>query len=255
MKIIIEKTIEDAAVTAANILLGKMLSHGRVNLAITAGKTPVRTYEILSGAVRNKPHFSRVHYYNFDEIPLKGKDGEDGITMLDLKRLFFNPAGIPACQIEALTGTNYQEHDKRIREAGGLDLIFMGIGADGHFCGNLPRLCRFDEQTVKTTVAENLKNRPDFAEILATVITQSGFSKDTANDYHVTMGPKSVMHAKEILMMATGKSKAAVVNKAFFGKITEDVPASVLQLHPNLTLLLDEDAAGELQNIPTAAKI
>ncbi|NVS33112.1 6-phosphogluconolactonase, partial [Listeria monocytogenes] len=62
----------------------------------------------------------------------------------------------------------------------------------------------------------------------------------------VTMGPKSVMHAKEVILFANGKKKAAIIKKALQGPVTEDIPSSIFQLHPNFTVVLDEEAASEL---------
>ncbi|GHU61480.1 6-phosphogluconolactonase [Clostridia bacterium] len=248
MKLIIEKNSERASQVAADLLFGKMLSNRRVNLSITAGATPICTYKILTEKIKDRSYLDHVHYYNFDEIPLRGKDQEDGITMSMLRKLFFDPANISEKQIEKLTGANYQEQDERIQKAGGLDLIFMGIGADGHFCGNLPKLAHFDEWTVKKTAEDCVKIQPNFLDMMLAETINAGFSPEQSGDYYVTMGTKSVLQAKELLMMATGKAKANIVKQAFWGKVTEDIPSSVLRLHPNFILLLDEEAACALND-------
>ena len=69
---------------------------------------------------------------------------------------------------------------------------------------------------------------------------------------YVSMGPKTIMSAKEIVMIAFGKKKANIIKEAFFGPISEDVPASILQTHPNFTLLLDREAASEILPMPAA---
>jgi 6-phosphogluconolactonase/glucosamine-6-phosphate isomerase/deaminase len=239
MKIIVEETYEKMSRVAANILLGKMYQQKRVNLAITAGSTPVKMYEYLVEDVKNKSYFDNVHYYNFDEIPFKQKQGY-GVTMSNLTRLFFEPAAIPAEQIHPLDEKNYKEQDKRIEQDGGLDLILLGIGTDGHYCGNLPGTTRFEDLTsyVGEDATENMKD---------ILLSEVGGDENERPNFYVTMGPKSVMQAKEILLFATGKKKAAIIKQAFFGPVTNDVPASLLQTHPNLTILLDQEAAAELE--------
>ncbi|SET55868.1 glucosamine-6-phosphate deaminase [Thorsellia anophelis] len=233
MNLIIENDYDTMSQTAANLLLAEMLKPTRVNLSITAGNTPKKMYELLIPMVKNKPHFSQVHYYNFDEVPVLD-DAGFGITMGNLNKDFFKPANISKEQIHVLDDANYLTHDERLLEAGGLDLILMGIGSDGHFCGNLPGTTEFHDMTVKVNMTEALK---------AIFLKEVGGDESKVPDYWVTMGPKSVMQSKKLVMFASGKSKAEIIKKAFFGPVTSDVPSSILQMHPNLTLLLDKDAA------------
>lgn len=238
MKIIVEETYEKMSRVAANILLGKMHQNKRVNLAITAGSTPVKMYEYLVDDVKDKIYFDNVHYYNFDEIPFMKKKGF-GVTMSNLNKLFFEPAGIDPDHIHPLDQDNYQTQDLRIKQDGGLDLILLGIGADGHYCGNLPGTTTFENET--SLVDENAT--PNMKEILLNEV--SGVEAERPS-FYVTMGPKSVMQAKEIVLFATGKKKAQIIKQAFFGPVTNDVPSSLLQTHPNLTIVLDKDAATEI---------
>ncbi|MCD1024155.1 glucosamine-6-phosphate deaminase [Enterococcus montenegrensis] len=240
MKLIIEKDYEAMSQVAANILLGLMSESRRVNLAITAGNTPKRLYEIMVPQVKGRPYFENVHYYNFDEIPIVGSQGY-GITMRNLNDLYFGPANIKKEQLHPLDETNWQTQDARLKEAGGLDLILMGIGADGHFCGNMPGWTKFGSETY----AVDISDADEARESLAAEV--DGNLSKVPNEFY-TMGPKSVMAAKHLVMFANGKKKAAIVKKAFFGEVTEDIPSSILQLHPNLTLILDQEAASELTN-------
>lgn len=238
MKIIIEENYEKMSRVAANILLGKMYQQKRVNLAITAGSTPIKMYEYLISDVKNKSYLDNVHYYNFDEIPFKQKKGY-GVTMTNLNNLFFKPAEISDSHIHVLNENNYHSQDIRIEQDGGLDLILLGIGADGHYCGNLPGTTRFEDLTsiVDENATENMKD---------ILLNEVDGDENERPDFYVTMGPKSVMQAKEIVLFATGKKKAAIIKRAFFGPVTNEVPASLLQTHPNLTIVLDQEAASEL---------
>ncbi len=235
MKIMIEKDYEQMSKTALQLLLGVMYQQKQVHVAITAGSTPKRMYELFVEEIRHKVPFENVTYYNFDEIPFKGQTGY-GVTMANLAKMFFEPAGIDASAIHVLDDTNYQEHDAYLQSIGGLDAILLGIGADGHFCGNLPGTTTFSDQTVKV----GIDSRPDMREIL---LGEVDGDESRIPDHYVTMGPKSVMNVRKVMMFAAGKAKAAIIKEAFFGKVTENVPASVFQLHPDFTLILDEEAA------------
>lgn len=239
MKLIIEENYEKMSRVAANILLGKMYQQKRVNLAITAGSTPVKMYEYLVEDVKHKSYFDNVHYYNFDEIPFKQKPGY-GVTMTNLNNLFFKPAEISEDHIHILDEHNYTSQDLRIEQDGGLDLILLGIGADGHYCGNLPGTTKFEDLT--SSVGEDATER-----LKSVLLSEVGGDENERPSFYVTMGPKSVMRSKEIVLFATGKKKAEIIKRAFFGPVTNDVPASLLQTHPNLTLVLDKEAASELQ--------
>ncbi|TLG77310.1 glucosamine-6-phosphate deaminase [Culicoidibacter larvae] len=241
MKFIIEKDYASMSRVAANILLGEMYRDRRVNLAITAGSTPVKMYEYLVEDVKGKDYLTNVHYYNFDEIPVIGENGY-GVTMGNLDKLYFSPAAISAEQIHVLDENNYLQQDERIKDDGGLDLILLGIGADGHYCGNLPGTTKFENMTSQVSVDAT----PGMRDIL---IEEVGGDASKCPDYYVTMGPASVMQSKRILLFATGAKKAAIIRQAFFGPVTNDVPSSLLQTHPNITILLDEAAAAEIQDL------
>ncbi|EAF2051620.1 TPA: glucosamine-6-phosphate deaminase [Listeria monocytogenes] len=237
MKIIVEKDYENMSKTTMQLLLGKMYQDKKVHLAITAGSTPKRMYELMVEEMKEKAPLKNVSYYNFDEIPIG--DEKYGVTIANLKAMYFDPAGIPEEQIHMLDKKNYVEHEARLKEVGGLDAILIGIGEDGHFCGNLPGVTKFGDETRLVSV----QSRPDMFDIL---LGEVGGDVEKVPEYYVTMGPKSVMHAKEVILFANGKKKAAIIKKALQGPVTEDIPSSIFQLHPNFTVVLDEEAASEL---------
>ena len=129
--------------------------------------------------------------------------------------------------------------DEKLTADGGLDLMLMGLGADGHFLVTCPGATRFGNQTYRVEV---MRHQP--YEVL---VDEVGGDESKVPDFYVTMGPQSVMtQVRDAVMIVNGKGKAAMVKQAFFGPVTEDVPSSILQLHPNFTLILDADAASEL---------
>ena len=237
MKLIITEDYQEMSRAAAHHLLGYMSKTRRVNLAITAGSTPKGMYEYLTTLVKGKPWYDNCYFYNFDEIPFRGKEGE-GVTITNLRNLFFTPAGIKEENIQKLTIDNYREHDQKLAREGGLDLVVLGLGADGHFCGNLPNTTHFHEQTVEFPI------QGEMVDIVAHGELGGDFS--LVPDSYVTMGPKSIMAAKNLLIIVSGAGKAQALKNVLQGPVTEDVPASVLQLHPSLMVIADKAAAAEL---------
>lgn len=230
MKIIIEKDFDAMSETTKNILLGHMSQDKRVNLSITAGNTPVGVYKKMVEIVKNTPNYENVHYYNFDEIPVPNQ--AEGITITDLRKLYLNPADIAEINIHPLTVENYAEQDQRLAMDGGLDAMLIGLGGDGHFCGNMPTTTSFENATYKVKVTGD---EPWFVQ----GEMQPGME-------FVTMGPVSVMRVKHLILIVNGEKKAEMVKNVLQGPVTEEFPASVLQLHPNLTVILDEEAASKL---------
>ena len=240
MNLIITKDYENMSRVAAMELLGWIYKgkNKRVNLAITGGSTPVRMYEIVQEFLKDN-QFEQVHYYNFDEIPVIG---EKSRTISSLNELFFNPCHIAKEQIEIFDEHNYQNYDSKIANDGGIDMIMIGLGMDGHFCGNLSTtLNGFDEgcRAVSNTLNETIANRLAFL---------SGGEEKRA-DYYVTFGPSTVMLAKEIVMIVSGEKKADILRKVLEEPICEEVPSSILRLHPNFTVIADEEAARLLKKM------
>jgi 6-phosphogluconolactonase/glucosamine-6-phosphate isomerase/deaminase len=236
MKILIEDSYENLSEKAAGIMLAAMVQDKRVNIAITAGNSPGLTYTNVIRAVNAAPaDFTNVHYYNFDEVPVKGQP--KGATMRALDRQFFTPAGIPSSRIHPLTLENYESHDKAVEQAGGLDLMLIGLGADGHFCGNMPYATRFEEYTYRVSIKKKYEWYKTFLDMGLPEIPDS----------FVTMGAAGVMKARHVVMIVNGTGKAQTVKRFFESTVDAAFPSSILKLHPNFTLILDKDAASAPQ--------
>ena len=188
---IIGKDVEEMSQVAAGYVMSYMYQdRERVNLSITGGTTPQRMYEILVPMVKDKKQFQHVHFYNFDEIPYRKEDRE-GVTISGLRDAFFTPAHIKEEQIHKLDQFNYQTQDERIEKDGGLDMVILGVGADGHFCGNLPQTTKFGDLTTRVENDQRLKARilPEFHNV-----------EEDVPEYYITMGPRSIMRARHIRM-------------------------------------------------------
>lgn len=242
MKWMITKNADEMGRVSAQAL-AELFSQEHVHhVAVTAGSSPVTTYQHLTRAIEaNRAMIEGITFYNFDEVPFADTT-EGGVTMGNLSRLFFQPAGIPAEQIHALNVGNYKEHDAYLASIGGLDAVLLGIGADGHFCGNLPGTTKFGDGTVWVDC-------PEDSALHEVMLSEVGGDASKCPSGYVTMGPRSVMNIRKIIMIATGEAKAEIIKEAFFGPVTEQVPSSVFQLHPDFTLILDEDAAKLVKNM------
>ena len=208
----------------------------RVNVSITGGATPAGAYEYVSPLLRGL-ELPNVHYYNFDEIPMKN----GGKATLDsLRELFFEPCGIREVQIETFDEHNYRTYDQKLRADGGLDLVLMGLGGDGHFCGNIAgSLADFGVgcHTVDS----------DLNEWLMGLLADACGGSENVPDQFVTFGPATVMEAKKLILIVSGEKKAEILKKALEGPVTPEVPASVLRLHPDITVITDRAAASRLK--------
>ncbi|MBQ7860275.1 MAG: glucosamine-6-phosphate deaminase, partial [Faecalibacterium sp.] len=127
------------------------------------------------------------------------------------------------------------EYEEIIKSVGGIDLQLLGIGHDGHIGFNEPA-----DHFAVTTQCVDLTDE--------TIEANKRFfaSKDDVPRQAYTMGIGTIMKARKVLLIANGKGKAEIVKKSFFGPVCPQVPASVLQLHPDFTLVIDEEAASLL---------
>ncbi|MGY3777680.1 glucosamine-6-phosphate deaminase [Isobaculum melis] len=235
MKMIKTATYEEMSEATVNILLSHMSQEKRVNLSITAGNSPKKIYEMLIPKVKNKTYYEHVHYYNFDEVPVEGQ--AVGLTMSALNEAYFEPAAIQPANIHPMTTENYQAFPQEIADAGGLDLMLIGIGADGHFCANMPGTTRFHEAAYRIDLTQKVAE-PWYEEV----------KKDLNTDCFVTLGAKSLMRVRHLVLIANGQGKAEILKQALNGPITPQIPASILQLHPNFTVITDAEAGALLKD-------
>lgn len=236
MKKIVVESYEELSELTASILLAEMSKDKRSNLAITAGSSPKGVYEILSKWYKKYPkRFSDTYFYNFDEI--EDGSGKPGVTISALREQFYQPANVPETNIQTLTYENFADYDQRIKEAGGLDLMLIGLGGDGHFCGNMPIAADLSQYTYQIPVKKEFPWYPLFEEM---------FPNGNIPEYFVTMGLRSLLKVKHLVLIVNGASKAEAVKQLFEREVSNDFPATALLEHPNLTIILDKEAASLL---------
>lgn len=234
MRLIYTDSYDEMSEVAAQIMLGVMHRNShRINIAPTTGTSPKRLYEIITPKLRDKDYFDHVHYYGFDETPNRISKDEEGRIQKNLRRMFLEPANVKEENIHPLTEDNWDKRDQHLQEVGGLDLIVLGLGADGHFCCNFPGYAKFDQETVAIPMEGSLY------EMYEGIFD----NKEEISENLLTMGPKAVMNAKEILLIVNGDHKAEILDRILTGLVDEKVPGTILPLHPNITIVVDPDAA------------
>lgn len=228
MKLIVEENEQKMSESAMFILLGAMMQDKRVNISLTSGRSPKMMYQMMIPYVKDQEKFKDIQYYLFDENPYINEI--HGPNWNEMQELFFKPANIEEKRIHIMNSDNWNSYDEKIKQAGGIDVMVIGLGYDGHFCGNCPRCTPFDSYTYqiefkkKQAVNPNYKDRP-------------------RQPYTLTMGPKSLMRVKHLVMIVNGKEKAEIFKRFLLEPINQDVPATILKLHPNFTVICDQEAA------------
>ena len=236
MNFITVKNYDELSRKAANMIAAQVISKPYSVLGLATGSTPVGTYKKL--AEYNKSgdvDFSCVTSVNLDEYCGLNGDNDQSYRYFMNNNLFkyinidINKTYVPnGCAHDlAKEGERY---DQLIKDLGGIDLQLLGIGNDGHIGFNEP-----DEFFTKETHQVDLD--PSTIEANARFFE----SKDMVPRQAITMGMMSIMQAKKVLLIANGKGKKDIVEKAFFGPVTPHVPASILQLHPDVTVIFSEE--------------
>ena len=236
MNFIKVKTYDELSARAAAIICGQVALKPNCVLGLATGSSPLGTYaKITEKYNAGEVDFSGVTSINLDEyVGLDGSHDQSYRYFMD-NNLFkninidLNKTHVPngcAADVES----ECKAYDALIESVGGIDLQLLGIGLDGHIGFNEPDTY-FEKATHKVELDPS------------TIDANARFfaSRDDVPTTAITMGMGGIMSAKKVLLIANGKGKADIVQKAFFGPITPAVPASILQLHPDLTVIYSEN--------------
>jgi len=232
MKIIKTKDYNEMSLKAASMIAAQVILKPNCVLGLATGSTPLGTYEKLVEWCNNgHVDFSDVVTFNLDEY-LGLDPSHDQSYRYYMNNNLFNKINIKIENTHVPNGvtTNIEEecanYDKMISDYGGIDLQLLGIGHDGHIGFNEPS-DHFEKGTHCVTLTEEtIKANSRFFE-----------SIDLVPKKAITMGMLSIMQAKKIVLVASGDDKKEILKKALFGPITPKVPASILQLHPDCTVI------------------
>jgi len=242
MEIIIQPDPTAVSAMAARIVARLIADVHRAVLGLAAGKTPLGLYaELVRMHGDDDLDFERVTTFNLDEYVGLPREHPSSYHSFMTEHLFrhvnidptraFVPDGnaedIPDC---------CSRYERSIRETGGIDLQVLGIGKQGHIGFNEPSSSLASRTRIKTlTEATRADNAEEFGGV------------ENVPRHVLTMGIGTILDSKACLLLATGKQKAAAVAKAVEGPVSAMVPASALQMHEHVTVLVDQDAASELR--------
>ena len=241
MKIYKAKDYKDMSRKAANIISAQVIMKPNCVLGLATGSTPIGTYDqLVEWYNKGDLDFSEVTTVNLDEYKGLPRTNDQSYYYFMHQHLFdrvnidLERTNVPN-GMEPDAEKECGRYEELIRSLGGVDLQLLGLGHNGHIGFNEPGEA-FEKEThcvnlTKSTIEANKR----FFEREEDVPKQA-----------YTMGIKSIMQAKKILIVVSGKGKADIVKKAFFGPVTPEVPASVLQLHNDVTLVGDRDALCEI---------
>lgn len=241
MKIIRAKDYKDMSRKAANIISAQIIMKANCALGLATGSTPIGAYEQLVEWYRKGDlDFSEVTTINLDEYKGISRENEQSYYYFMNEKLFdkvninkdntYLPDGM-----ESNSETACSKYNEIINSIGGVDLQLLGLGHNGHIGFNEPGIAFEKETHCVNLTGQTIKaNMRFFAE-----------EKDVPRQAY-TMGIKTIMSAHKILVVVSGEDKAQILKDAFFGPITPAVPASVLQLHNDVTVVADEAALGNI---------
>ena len=242
MNVLVYDSEEQIGIAAGNYMCGQVLQKPDSVLGLATGSTPLKPYKHMiklykKGAV----DFSKVTTFNLDEYVNLDVNDKNSYHSFMRDNLFAH-VNIPEENIHFLDGNADDleqeciDYENRIKAAGGIDIQLLGIGSNGHIAFNEPSDCFQRWSHVVELKESTVKDNSRFFKSIEEVPTKA-----------VTMGIGSIMQAKKILIIAIGKNKANAIKQLINGNVTPACPASVLQFHTDVTLMLDRDAASLIE--------
>ena len=241
MEVIILPSIEDCANLGARKVSALVNSKSNAVLGLATGSTPIPVYaELVRLHNESGLSFSKVKSFNLDEYIGLAPDHscsyryfmkEHLFNLIDIEQDF---TYVPNGMVDDIS-EECSKYENAIKDCGGIDLQILGIGSDGHIGFNEPGSSLSSRTRIKTLASETIRDNARFFD-----------DEDEVPRHCITMGVGTILDSKSVLLLAFGEGKAEVVAKSIEGPITSMVPASVLQMHQNVTVLLDDKAASKL---------
>lgn len=243
MKTIVTKTSDDMSAMAADILLNFVKENPNAKICIPTGGTIEGTYEILTQrAAAEGVSFKGITSFSMDEYAGLGKTDKDGYYYFVNKHFYskvdidkantFVPEG-DAPDIEEAC----KQYTKRVEDAGGFDIIFLGIGPDGHVAFNMPSDTLTLDTHVEHLSQETIEANARFFENEAAVPKKA-----------LTIGVGMIARARKIVLLASGPKKADIMGRLLNERnLNPKIPASVLWLNNDVTIIMDEEAAAKVK--------
>jgi glucosamine-6-phosphate deaminase len=245
LNIIIVEDANELAVHAANRIRRQIEEKASSVLGLATGSTPEKTYQRLVSYHRDEGlDFSQITTFNLDEYLGLPPEHNQSYHWF-MHHHLFNHVNINPKNVHLPPGMPKDpdaagaEYDRIISEAGGIDLQLLGVGSDGHIAFNEPGSSLASRTRVKTLTEQTIR---DNARLFF------DGNEQQVPRFALTMGVASILDARQLLLLASGEGKAAVVRALVEGPVTSAITASALQLHPAATVLIDKAAASLLEH-------
>jgi glucosamine-6-phosphate deaminase len=241
MKITITKDEHEFDVTAAWRIIAQMLDKPNAVIGLSTGQTTINMHAVVSAIHKQYPFdVSRITLFNVDELTNLPREYAGSCYTMILNQLA-GPLGIRDENfiMPPTLSDDFEREarlvEQRLAERGGADLQMLGIGSNGHIGINQPGT-PFESETWVSPMD------PDFE---ARVRRETQVPPETVLG-GLTRGIKNIMYTRKLILVAKGAHKADIIEEAILGPVTTDIPASVVQLHPNCEILLDAAAGKKL---------
>lgn len=238
MNITVTKNEAEFDTIAAWRIIAQMLANPKAVIGLSTGQTTTNMHRIVAEIYQKHPFdVSKITLFGLDEITNVSRD-YFGACYAMLKTQIADALGIhePQFLMPPTVSNNFekecQKYEAELENRGGIDLQILGLGTNGHLGFNQPGT-PFETKTWVTSMHSDLEIRVRKETNTPPEVELGGF----------TLGIKNIMQSRKIILTAKGSHKAEIVREMLLGKITTDIPASILQLHPNCEFLLDAAAA------------
>ncbi len=236
--IIIVKNYEEMSKRAGQIIIDGVKKNPEIVLGLATGSTPIGLYKEMIEAYKSGLDYSRVKTFNLDEYVGLSPDHVSSYSYFMHTELFDHinidekNISIPNGKALDLDG-HCKDYDRAIEEAGGIDIQVLGVGENGHIAFNEPS----DFLHANTCITELTED---------TIVVNSRFfdNIEEVPNTAISMGIGSILKAKKIILLANGPKKTPVITRLLESKnVTTDFPVSFLLVHPDVTIIVDEEAA------------
>ena len=243
MKLIVLKDYQALSLCAADFIQQQLAAKPNLVFALATGATPLGLYaELVRRAQKKQIDFSQATFFHLDEYVGLPQNNKNSFAFY-LKKNFFAQLPVYPTKVNFFSGASKDlakvclDYAKAIAAAGGLDVALLGLGQNGHIAFNEPGSALASRARVIDLTMETRR------------ANSAAFGKTSAVPHKaVTLGLVDIMSAKKILLLASGEQKATALAKTVKGKISPQVPASVLQSHPRVVIMADRQAAGGIKN-------
>ena len=242
MEFIVAKNYEEMSRKAADVIAELVARKPSCILGLATGSTPEGLYaQLIKDCQEGKISFKDVSTYNLDEYRGLENDHPQSYHYF-MEQHLFNHVDIDLAATHVPDGSNPDaaaacaDYEAAIKASGGVDLQLLGLGHNGHIGFNEPADTFAKETNCVELTRSTIEANSRLFDHIDEVPTQA-----------YTMGIGTIMRAAKILVVANGQGKAQIVRDAFFGPVTPQVPASILQFHPDVTVIVDEAAASLCQ--------